>query len=202
MKEKLESLSVRWKELEEEIQDPALIKNQSRYKDVMREHAYLSKLMEEYAHYLRFEEEITQLRNLLEKVSMENSSPQSLPTENGKLRRLFSIGEWAMIVILCCTLFPLVAIAFLVGLLLGNFDGAMALVYFNLMAWPLVLIFWVLPIILFFVFRFIQKKTYSDEVIQINQLIYEELRVRKYIADEDLTEEARELKELYKRIWD
>ena len=107
-----------------------------------------------------------------------------------------------MIVILCCTLFPLVALAFLVGLLLGNIDGAMALVYFNLMAWPLVLIFWVLPIILFFVFRFIQKKTYSDEVIQINQLIYEELRVRKYIADEDLTKEARELKELYKRIWD
>ena len=107
-----------------------------------------------------------------------------------------------MIVILCCTLFPLVALAFLVGLLLGNIDGAMALVYFNLMAWPLVLIFWVFPIILFFVFRFIRKKTYSDEVIQINQLIYEELRVRKYIADEDLTEEARELKELYKRIWD
>ena len=107
-----------------------------------------------------------------------------------------------MIVILCCTLFPLVALAFLVGLLLGNFEGAMALVYFNLMAWPLVLIFWVLPIILFFVFRFIQKKTYSDEVIQINQLIYEELRVRKYIEDKDLTKEARELKELYKRIWD
>ena len=107
-----------------------------------------------------------------------------------------------MIVILCCTLFPLVAVAFLVSLLLGNTDGTMALVYINLMAWPLVLIFWVLPIILFFVFRFIQKKTYSDEVIQINQLIYEELRVRKYIEDEDLTEEARELKELYKRIWD
>ena len=107
-----------------------------------------------------------------------------------------------MIVILCCTLFPLVAVAFLVSLLLGNTDGTMALVYINLMAWPLVLIFWVLPIILFFVFRSIRKKAYSDEVIQINQLIYEELRVRKYIADEDLTEEARELKELYKRIWD
>ena len=107
-----------------------------------------------------------------------------------------------MVVILCCTLFPLVALAFLVSLLLGNIDGAMALVYFNLMAWPLVLIFWVLPIILFFVFRFIQKKTYSDEVIQINQLIYEELRVRKYIEDKDLTKEARELKELYKRVWD
>ena len=107
-----------------------------------------------------------------------------------------------MIVILCCTLFPLVALAFVVSILLGNIDGAMALVYINLMAWPLVLIFWVLPIILFFVFRFIQKKTYSDEVIQINQLIYEELRVRKYIEDKDLTKEARELKELYKRVWD
>ena len=146
------------------------------------------------------EKEITQLRDLLEKVSMENSSPQSLPTANRELRRLCYIGEWAMIVVLCCTLFPLVALAFLVGLLLGNIDGAMALVYFNLMAWPLVLIFWVLPIILFFVFRSIRKKTYSDEVIQIRQLIYKELRVRKYIEDKDLTEEARELKELYKRM--
>lgn len=148
------------------------------------------------------EKEITQLRDLLEKVSMENGSPQPLPTANGKLRRLCYIGEWAMIVIPCCTHFPLIALAFLVSVVSGNIEGAMALVIFNLMAWPLVLIFWVLPIILFFVFRFIQKKTYSDEVIQINQLIYEELRVRKYIEDKDLTEEARELKELYKRIWD
>ena len=146
------------------------------------------------------EEEITRLRELLEKVSMENGSPQSLPTANGKLRRLLSIGEWAMVVILCCTLFPLVALSFVVSILLGNIDGAMALVYINLMAWPLVLIFWVLPIILFFVFRFIRNKTYSDEVIQIKQLISRELRIRKYIEDKDLTEEAWELKELYKRI--
>lgn len=106
-----------------------------------------------------------------------------------------------MIVILCCTHFPLIALAFLVSVVSGNIEGAMALVIFNLMAWPLVLIFWVLPIILFFVFRFIQKKTYSDEVIQIKQLIDEELFVRNYIEDIDLTEEARELKELYKHIW-
>ena len=148
------------------------------------------------------EEEITQLRDLLEKVSMENSSPKSLPTANRKLRRLCYIGEWAMIVIPCCTHFPLAVIAFLVSVVSGNIPGAMYLAGISLMAWPLVLIFWVLPIILFFVFRSIRKKAYSDEVIQINQLIYEELRVRKYIADEDLTEEARELKELYKRIWD
>ena len=146
------------------------------------------------------EEEITQLRDLLEKVSMENSRPQSLPTANGKLRRLCYIGEWAMIVIPCCTHFPLAVLAFLVSVVSGNIPGAMYLAGISLMAWPLVLIFWVLPIILFFVFRSIRKKAYSDEVIQIKQLISRELRIRKYIADEDLTEEARELKELYKRI--
>ena len=147
------------------------------------------------------EEEITRLRDLLEKVSMENSSPKSLPTANRKLRRLCYIGEWAMIVIPCCTYFPLAVVAFLVSLLSGNIQGALFIAAINLMAWPLVLIFWVLPIILFFVFRSIRKKTYSDEVIQLNQLINKELRVRKYIEDKDLTEEARELKELYKRIW-
>ena len=146
------------------------------------------------------EEEITQLRDLLEKVSMENSSPQSLPTANRELRRLCYIGEWAMIVIPCCTHFPLAVLAFLVSVVSGNIPGAMYLAGISLMAWPLVLIFWVLPIILFFVFRSIRKKTYSDEVIQIRQLIYKELRVRKYIEDKDLTEEARELKELYKRM--
>lgn len=146
------------------------------------------------------EEEITQLRDLLEKVSMENSRPQSLPTANRKLRRLCYIGEWAMIVIPCCTHFPLAVLAFLVSVVSGNIPGAMYLAGVSLMAWPLVLIFWVLPIILFFVFRSIRKKAYSDEVIQIKQLMSRELRIRKYIADEDLTEEARELKELYKRI--
>ena len=146
------------------------------------------------------EEEITRLRDLLEKVSMENGSPQPLPTANGKLRRLCYIGEWAMIVIPCCTHFPLAVIAFLVSVVSGNIPGAMYLAGISLMAWPLVLIFWVLPIILFFVFRSIRKKTYSDEVIQIKQLISRELRIRKYIDDKDLTEEARELKELYKRI--
>lgn len=146
------------------------------------------------------EEEITQIRDLLEKVSMENSSPKSLPTANRKLRRLCYIGEWAMIVIPCCTHFPLAVIAFLVSVVSGNIPGAMYLAGISLMAWPLVLIFWVLPIILFFVFRSIRKKAYSDEVIQIKQLISRELRIRKYIEDKDLTEEARELKELYKRI--
>lgn len=131
---------------------------------------------------------------------MENGNPQSLPTANRKLRRLCYIGEWAMIVIPCCTHFPIAVLAFLVSVVSGNIPVAMYIAGISLMAWPLVLIFWVLPIILFFVFRSIRKKAYSDEVIQIKQQISKELRVRKYIEDKDLTEEARELKELYKRI--
>ena len=104
------------------------------------------------------EEEITQLRDLIEIVSMENSSPQSLPTANRELRRLCYIGEWAMIVIPCCTHFPLAVLAFLVSVVSGNIPGAMYLAGISLMAWPLVLIFWVLPIILFFVFRSIRKR--------------------------------------------
>lgn len=66
MKEKLKNLSVRWKELEQEIQDPTLIKNQNRYKELMREHAYLSKLMEEYEQYTRLEEQIMQTRTMMQ----------------------------------------------------------------------------------------------------------------------------------------
>ena len=129
------------------------------------------------------EEEITQLRDLIEIVSMENSSPQSLPTANRKLRRLCYIGEWAMIVIPCCTHFPLAVVAFLGSLLSGNIQGALFIAGISLMGWPFVLIFWVLPIILFFVFRSIRKKAYFDEVMQIKQLISKKQRVRKYIED-------------------
>ncbi len=66
MKEKLESLHTRWKELEIAIQDPMLIKNQQKYKEVMRDHSYLTKLMDEYARYCRFETEIGEARVLIQ----------------------------------------------------------------------------------------------------------------------------------------
>ena len=88
-----------------------------------------------------------------------------------------------MIVIPCCTHFPLAVVAFLGSLLSGNIQGALFIAGISLMGWPFVLIFWVLPIILFFVFRSIRKKAYFDEVIQIKQLISKKQRVRKYIED-------------------
>ena len=48
---KLEEKAVRYEEVNELVQDPDLIKDQKRYKDVMREHSHLSALMEAYAEY-------------------------------------------------------------------------------------------------------------------------------------------------------
>jgi peptide chain release factor 1 len=43
--ERLDSLIARFRELDTMIQDPALAKDQGRYRDVMREHAHLAELV-------------------------------------------------------------------------------------------------------------------------------------------------------------
>lgn len=48
---KLDDLSKRFSEVEKLVSDPLLIKDQVRYKDIMRENQYLSDLMELYAEY-------------------------------------------------------------------------------------------------------------------------------------------------------
>ena len=48
---KLEDLSVRFEEVQGLIADPELVKDQKKYKDVMREHRYLTELMDLYAEY-------------------------------------------------------------------------------------------------------------------------------------------------------
>ena len=51
MVKKLEELSKRYDELNELIQDSALVKDAKRYKDVMREHSHLTQVMEAYGEY-------------------------------------------------------------------------------------------------------------------------------------------------------
>ncbi len=48
---KLEEKAKRYEEVNELVQDPDLIRDQKRYKDVMREHSHLSALMEAYDEY-------------------------------------------------------------------------------------------------------------------------------------------------------
>ncbi len=108
----------------------------------MEEHQEMPK-----AYYNLSEDQLSRLRDLLKKVSIENSPPQSLPRSLRKMREILFLGELIMIGVLCSTAFPLVALTFVVVLLLGNIEGVKYILFTNLMAWPLVLIFWVLPLL-------------------------------------------------------
>ena len=65
LKEKLEHLKSKFIEVEKTVADPALAKDVKRYKDVMREHAYLSDLMAEYDNYLACENQIADAKALI-----------------------------------------------------------------------------------------------------------------------------------------
>ena len=99
------------------------------------------------SYYKLSEDQLDRLRDLLKKVSIKNRPPQSLPRSLRKMREVLFLGELISIGVLCASAFPLVAITFVVVLLLGNIDGVKYIIFTNLMAWPLVLIFWVLPLL-------------------------------------------------------
>ncbi|ULQ59346.1 peptide chain release factor 1 [Brucepastera parasyntrophica] len=84
MQQRLESLKTRFAEVETEIQNPELIRNAKQYKDVMREHSYLSDLMEEYAVYLQIEKEITETQQLVR----EADDPEIREMAKEELREL------------------------------------------------------------------------------------------------------------------
>ena len=99
------------------------------------------------SYYNLSEDQLDRLRDLLEKVSIKNRPPQSLPRSLRKMREGLFIGKLISIAVLCASAFPLVALTLVVALLLGRIDGVKYIVFINLMAWPLVLIFWVLPLL-------------------------------------------------------
>lgn len=99
------------------------------------------------SYYKLSEDQLDRLRDLLKKVSIENRPPQSLPRSLRKMREILFLGELIAIGVLCASTFPLVALTLVVALLLGRIDGVKYIIFINLMAWPLVLIFWVLPLL-------------------------------------------------------
>ena len=108
----------------------------------MEEHREMPK-----SYYNLSEDQLSRLRDLLKKVSIKNRPPQSLPRSLRKMREVLFLGKLISIGVLCASAFPLVALTFVVALLLGRIDGVKYLIFINLMAWPLVLIFWVLPLL-------------------------------------------------------
>lgn len=114
------------------------------------------------------EDQLDRLRDLLKKVSIKNSPPQSLPRSLRKMREGLFIVDLIMIGILCGTFFPMFALLLLVALILGRMDGVKYLIFINLMAWPLVLIFWILPLlVLIFSIAFIRfsKQRETDKLM-------------------------------------
>ena len=99
------------------------------------------------SYYKLSEDQLERLRDLLKKVSIKNRPPQSLPRSLRKMREVLFLGKLIAIGVLCASAFPLVALTLVVALLLGRIDGVKYLIFINLMAWPLVLIFWVLPLL-------------------------------------------------------
>ena len=119
-------------------------------------------------YYRLSEDQLDRLRDLLKKVSIENRPPQSLPRSLRKMREVLFLGKLISIGVLCASAFPMVALTFVVVLLLGNIDGAKYVIFMNLMAWPLVLIFWVLPLlVLIFSIAFIRfsKQRETDKLM-------------------------------------
>ena len=121
------------------------------------------------SYYKLSEDQLDRLRDLLKKVSIKNRPPQSLPRSLRKMREGLFIVDLIMIGILCGTAFPLVALLLLVALILGRIDGVKYILFINLMAWPLVLIFWVLPLlVLIFSIAFIRFSKQRETDILMN----------------------------------
>ena len=105
------------------------------------------------------EEEITQLRTRIAKKIQQRKTPVALPPGRKLARRILSDGEIFMIVVLIVTLFPLgVYLWFTVGpfFLTGNKRLASTV--------------WETAIVLFFVFRWIRKRLYKNEVERLLQM--------------------------------
>ena len=105
------------------------------------------------------EEEITQLRTRIAKKIQQRKTPVALPPGRKLARRILSDGEIFMIVVLIVTLFPLgVYMWFTVGpfFLTGNKRLSSTV--------------WGTAIVLFFVFRWIRKRLYKNEVDRLLQM--------------------------------
>jgi peptide chain release factor 1 len=63
--ERLETVALRLRQLEDLVSDPGLARDVNRYKDTMRERARLSEIMEAYADYQRIEGEIAGARGMI-----------------------------------------------------------------------------------------------------------------------------------------
>ena len=135
------------------------------------------------------EEEITQLRTRIAKKIQQRKTPVALPPGRKLARRILSDGEIFMIVVLIVTLFPLgVYMWFTVGpfFLTGNKRLSSTV--------------WGTAIVLFFVFRWIRKRLYKNEVERLLQMDGLDVEVEP-ISEENHPQENQPYEQEMPRQW-
>ena len=146
------------------------------------------------------EEEITSLRELTEQVERENEQFEVLPPSKRKVRNYLFITQCVMVVILCFAYFPFFLLG--IGMSIINFNGDfIRYMFFSfVVAGPVFIVIWGIPLTVFFICRYIRIKEYKEEMRSLFKIINQELHVRKHLEDEEISVEAKTLRNLVKGL--
>ena len=145
-------------------------------------------------YYRLSEDQLDRLRDLLKKVSIEDSSPQSLPRSLRKRRESLFLWELILIGLLCTHAFPIVAFLLVVTLFLGLMDVIKYIISTNLMAWHAVLILWGLPLLVLLICNRLIRVSKKKETDQLMNAANRLLMASENIPQEALSQEMVSLK--------
>lgn len=146
------------------------------------------------------EEEITRLRELTEQVEKESEQPEMLPPSKRKVRNYLFITQCVMVVILCFAYFPLFLHGIGMSIITFNGDFIRYMFFAFVVAGPVFIVIWGIPLTVFFVCRRIRTRKYEEEMRSLFRIINQELHVRKHFEDEEISAEAKTLRNLVKGL--
>ena len=142
------------------------------------------------------EEEITSLRELTEQVERENEQFEVLPPSKRKVRNYLFITQCVMVVILCFAYFPFFLLGIGMSIITFNGDFIRYMFFAFFAVGPLFIVIWGIPLTVFFSCRYIRIREYKEEMRSLFKIINQELHVRKHLEDEEISAEARSLRNL------
>ena len=142
------------------------------------------------------EEEITSLRELTEQVERENEQFEVLPPSKRKVRNYLFITQCVMVVILCFAYFPLFLLGIGMSIITFNGDFIRYMFFSFVVAGPVFIVIWGIPLTVFFICRYIRIKEYKEEMRSLFKIINQELHARKHLENEEISAEARSLRNL------
>ena len=146
------------------------------------------------------EEEITSLRELTEQVERENEQFEVLPPSKRKVRNYLFITQCVMVVILCFAYFPFFLLGIGMSIITFNGDFIRYMFFSFVVAGPVFIVIWGIPLTVFFICRCIRIKEYKEEMRSLFKIINQELHVRKHLEDEEISVEAKTLRNLVKGL--